>query len=171
MSSLHRYYDPLRLPFRSLPFHRLAYRFALYGFAVRRRVSPVPNITVLACRSLYTGEFFRAAYPESSRVPWPSQLFTALGSLLSLSGPISRCGRIHLMLRPASLLHPHGFFTDAPSLGSRHQTSASYEAVWSLPRSDSHRQAMSSLAGRAEYSYNAILFHLIRGSPPQQMPI
>ena len=41
LSSLHWYYGPLRLPFRSLPFHRLAYRVALYGF--RRAEEGLPS--------------------------------------------------------------------------------------------------------------------------------
>jgi len=55
------------------------------------------------------------------------------------------------MLRPASLLHPHGFLTDAPPLGSHHQASVSYEAVWPLPRSDLHRLVVPSFTGRAVY--------------------
>ena len=40
-------------------------------------------------------------------------------------------------------------FTGAPSLGSRHQTPASYEAAWSLPRLDFRQQVVPSLARRA----------------------
>jgi hypothetical protein len=56
---------------------------------VRVRVSLVPVTTIPACQSLYTGEFFRAAYPSSSRVPWPSPSASWLGSLLSLTGRIN----------------------------------------------------------------------------------
>ena len=90
-----------------------------------------------------------------SRVFARSLAFAAIhGARLSLvpCGSDFTSRRIHFTLRPASLLRPNRLSTDAPSLGSRHQTSASYEAVWPLPRSDSRRLVVPILAGRAEYS-------------------
>ncbi|MCF8568331.1 DUF4158 domain-containing protein [Alicyclobacillus tolerans] len=61
------------------------------------------------------------------------------------------------MLQSVSLLRPNGLSTDAPSLGSRHQTSASHEAVGPLPRSDFHRLVVPSFTGRAEHLIQAVI--------------
>lgn len=52
---------------------RQAYTFPLY-LSVMGRVSPVPNHTFHTYRFLYTGGFFRAAFPVSSHVPWFSPI-------------------------------------------------------------------------------------------------
>ena len=51
-------------------------------------VSPVPTSTVTTFRLQYTGEFFRAAYPDSSPLRSPSPLHDGFGSLFfpDLSG-------------------------------------------------------------------------------------
>jgi len=58
----------------------------------------------------YAGEFFGAAFPGSSRLPWPSPSLTSsalpcspLGANLSTLLPVHRTG-VHLMLRAAVLL-------------------------------------------------------------------
>lgn len=130
-----------------------AYRSTLYEKKtfVRGRVSLVPNTTFTTCRSPYTGEFFRAAFPSASHVPWPSPKTSGLGSLLSLSGLFCRCGRIHFMLRPAVLLAllAELLCHRASTLGFLHQLPVSYEATWFLPRPDFHRLVVPSLARRA----------------------
>jgi hypothetical protein len=37
-----------------------------------REISPVPSPSFTTSRSLYAGEFFGAAFPGSSHLPWPS---------------------------------------------------------------------------------------------------
>jgi hypothetical protein len=48
--------------------------------------SPVPPSTFTTSRSLYAGEFFGAAYPGSSRLPWPSLSLTSSALPCSPSG-------------------------------------------------------------------------------------
>jgi hypothetical protein len=45
------------------------------------RASPVPVVTVCAFHAPYAGEFFAAAPPGSSPLPWPSPRLPRLGSL------------------------------------------------------------------------------------------
>lgn len=98
LSLVHRYYDPLRLPSRNAPFH--LYRFIGLFFTaitVRGRVSLVPDTTVTTCRSLYTGEFFRAVSKFFTR----SMAFTrTVGARLSLD-PYG----LRLSMRQDSQLH------------------------------------------------------------------
>jgi hypothetical protein len=146
------------IPSDSLPAARhftfRAYRFAPYEkkkHLVRGRVSLVPSTTFPTCRSPYAGEFFCAALPRASRIPWSSPKHTRLDSLLSFSGLFCRRGRIHLMLRPAVLLAPlAGLLCHrASTLGSLHQLPVSYEATWLLPRLNFHQLVVPSLARRA----------------------
>jgi hypothetical protein len=116
---------------------------------VRGRVSLVPDTTFIACCSLYTGGFFRAAYPDSSHVPWPSPLHTRLGILLTLAGFKLTMRQDSLHVAACNVASPYWAFHRASPLGSPHQVPASYEAVWSLPRPDSHRLVVPSLARRA----------------------
>lgn len=140
----------------------LAYRFAFYDSSVRGRVSLVPDTTFIACRSLYTGGFFRAAYPDSSHVPWPSPLHTRLGILLTLAGFKLTMRQDSLHVAACNVASPYWAFHRASPLGSHHQVPASYEAVWSLPRPDSHRLVVPSLARRAvqsfTFTYQTLLF-------------
>ena len=126
-----------------------AYRFAFYDPVVRGRVSLVPDTTFTACRSLYTGGFFRAACPDSTHVPWPSPLHTRLGILLSLKGFKLTMRQDSLHVAACNVASPFLAFHRASPLGSRHQVPASYVAVWSLPRPDSHRLVVPSFARRA----------------------
>lgn len=130
-------------------FTALAYRFAFYDTVVRGRVSLVPDTTFTACRSLYTGGFFRAACPESSHVPWPSPVHTRLDILLSLAGFKLTMRQDSLHVAACNFASPFWVFHRASPLGSHHQVPASYEAVWSLPRPDSHRLVVPSFARRA----------------------
>jgi hypothetical protein len=68
------------------------------------------------------------------------------------------------MLRSADLLAPlSGILCHrASTLGSLHQLPVSYEATWLLPRSDSHRLVVPSLARRATYEKGF--------RPPKQTP-
>lgn len=127
----------------------LAYRFAFYDSAVRGRVSLVPDTTFIACRSLYTGGFFRAACPYSSHVPWPSPIHTRLGILLTLTGFKLTMRQDSLHVAACNVASPYWAFHRASPLGSHHQVPANYEAVWSLPRADSHRLVVPSFARRA----------------------
>jgi hypothetical protein len=52
----------------------------------RQEISLVPPPTLPAFRSLYAEEFFEAALPESSPLPWPSPFVERLGSPVSLAG-------------------------------------------------------------------------------------
>jgi hypothetical protein len=44
-------------------------------------ISLVPSPTVTTFRSPYAGEFFEAAHPDSSPLPWPSPSVEWLGTL------------------------------------------------------------------------------------------
>ncbi len=129
--------------YRSAPYEKKKYR--------AREGLPSSRHNFLACRSPYTGEFFRAALPRASRVPWPSPSYPRLGSLLSLSGlffddaaGFTSCYGLSICSHSAELLC-HG----ASTLGSLHQLPVSYEATWLLPRPDFHRLVVPSLARRA----------------------
>ena len=74
--------------------------------------SPVPSSTFTTSRSPYAGEFFGAAFPGSSRLPWPSLSLTSSALPCSPSGAnlstLQACPEpvegIHFMLRAAVLL-------------------------------------------------------------------
>ena len=76
--------SPSWLPF---PFHGLPLIGSVTPGVTSRPggVSPVPKPTVPTFRSPYTGGFFGAALPSSSRLPWPSPKRARLGSLLTRS--------------------------------------------------------------------------------------
>jgi len=60
------------------------YRLLLYfRKKVTRRVSPVPLITFLTCRSPYPERFFGAAIPSSSHLPWSSPILPRLNFSLA----------------------------------------------------------------------------------------
>jgi hypothetical protein len=78
-------------------------------------ISPVPSPTLTTSRSLYAGEFFGAAYPGSSRLPWPSLSLTSsalpcspLGANLSAlqdSLHVAGCGFALLSQEVTTLQH------------------------------------------------------------------
>ena len=81
-----QYYGRLRLPPGTTPTSRL-----ITGYKARRsdshpqttgpgRVSPVPAVTIRTFHALYAEEFFGAAIPGSTPLPWPSPIGTGLGS-------------------------------------------------------------------------------------------
>jgi hypothetical protein len=80
------------------------------GDTIPCEISPVPSPTVTTSRSPYAGEFFGAAFPGYSRLPWPSLSLTSsalpcspLRANLSTL-PCNACIAIHFMLRAAVLL-------------------------------------------------------------------
>lgn len=78
--------------------------------------------------------------PSSSRVPWPSPGQSWLGSLLSLSGSLSRCGRIHFHYGlQICFIAQSATFHRASAAGFRRHLPASYGAAWTLPRLNLHQ--------------------------------
>lgn len=146
-----------------------AYRFALYGsnLAVRGRVSLVPDITFLTCRSPYTGGFFRVAIQvlhtfhglrtsvqrSAPSCPFRVQFNDAAGFTLNVTAChfASRC---YLPL-----------FAGLQVTRFRRCLPASYEAAWSLPRPDFHRLVMPSLARRATEIFAAMCSNSLRIPP------
>ena len=84
--------------------------------------SPVPSSTVTTSRSLYAGEFFGAAFPGSSRLPWPSLSLTSSAlpcspsranlSTLQDSLDVTGCG--------FALLISGGYNASAPPVTQKH---------------------------------------------------
>jgi hypothetical protein len=78
-------------------------------------ISPVPSSTFTTSRSPYAGEFFGAAFPDSSRLPWPSLRMTSsalpcspLGANLSAlqdSPNVAGCGFALLSQEVTTLQH------------------------------------------------------------------
>ena len=136
-------------PSDSLPatFHFIFRLIGLFftACAVQGRVSLVPSTTVSTCRSLYTGEFFRAAFPSSWRVPWPSPKTSGLGTLLShfrvavdgAAGFTASCYGLQIRITG---LRPKDLSSKPP---------VSCGAAWPLLRPNFHRQVVPSLARRA----------------------
>lgn len=82
--ALTRFHASQRMSLRCTPFGLIGSPFT--ASAVRDRVSLVPGTTFSTCRSPCIGEFFRAAFPRASRVPWSSPIFPRLDSLLTFAG-------------------------------------------------------------------------------------
>ena len=61
--------------------------------------SPVPSPAFTSSRSPYAGGSFKAVFPGSSPLPWPSLLAHKLGSLFLPFGLTFRRCKIHFMLR------------------------------------------------------------------------
>ena len=98
-----RYYDPLGLPLRSAPFRTRLIRHALSRRGRRRRISRVPHFSLNACCAPYPGEIHRALRCMLGGHGLRREM---TGSALPLF--LCRGCRLHLMLRPAFLLHPRG---------------------------------------------------------------
>lgn len=163
--SLLWYYDPLRLPSHSSPFHQSAYRVALYGY--HRASEGLPSSS--AQLSLHANPYT----PESSSALL-SKFFGAFhglrqqlrGSALSLShfwviyNDAVGFTRKHFGLQVCS---PNlGLYLRASSLGFHHQMPDSYEAAWPLPRLDFHQQVVPSFARRASCIKSLLLIIHLR---------
>src|SRR5215472_1721992 len=66
------YYDPVGLPLRSARLHHRLIRAVFAGRRLRRRVSPVPDLTLSTSRSPYPGGTRRTITPDRVRLTWPS---------------------------------------------------------------------------------------------------
>lgn len=111
-------------------------------------ISPVSLTTVPAFHSPYAGEFFEAAFPDSSPLPWPSKCtnFSALpcspegANMTTLQDSLhgTDC-RFAPLFRVTPLHHRR----------SPQAVGACYAALWRLPRPDFHRQAIRHTGSRS----------------------
>src|SRR4030067_548051 len=138
----HQYCNPLRLLTRRTPGLRI---HVLIPGVTRdvglrpREISLVALPTFPTFRSPYAGEFFEAASPESSPLPWPSLCLRSSALPCPLSGLTLRRCRIPFMGRTAGLhLLLRGILRFATP-GYPRAAGACYVALWRLPRPDFHR--------------------------------
>ena len=137
-----RYYFPLRLLTRCPPGLRI---HVLIPGVTRdvglrpREISLVALPTFPTFRSPYAGEFFEAASPESSPLPWPSLWLRSSALPCPLSGLTCRRCRIPIMVRTAGLHLLLGGILRFATPGYPRAAGACYVALWRLPRPDFHR--------------------------------
>jgi hypothetical protein len=112
--------------------------------------SPVPPSTFTTSRSPYAGEFFGAAFlfgaafPGSSRLPWPSLSLTSSALPGSPSGANLSTLQDYFMLRAAVLLSFLRRLQRFSTISHPIALVACYVAPWQLPRPDLHRLADDS---------------------------
>ena len=138
----HQYCNPLRLLTRRTPGLRI---HVLIPGVTRdvglrpREISLVALPTFPTFRSPYAGEFFEAASPESSPLPWPSLWLRSSALPCPLSGLTCRRCRIPIMVRTAGLHLLLGGILRFATPGYPRAAGACYVALWRLPRPDFHR--------------------------------
>jgi hypothetical protein len=94
----------------------------------------------------YAEEFFEAAIPDASPLPWPSPMLSGSALPCPFRGDYQRC-RIPFMVRTTVLhLLLGGIFRFSTS-SHPEALEACYVALWRLPRPDSHRLADSDFQG------------------------
>ena len=144
-----QYYCPLRLLTRHRHEFRLDWLIPRLPWAVvprPREISLVPLMTFPTFRFPYAGEFFEAASPESSSLPWPSRCMKRSAFPFS---PL----RANISTLQNSLYGTDCWFA-LPSQerilrfttpGRPDAVAACYVALWRLPRPDLHRIVIKNM--------------------------
>jgi hypothetical protein len=110
--------------------------------------SPVPPSTFTTSRPPYAGEFFGAASPGSSHLPWPSLSLKSSALPCPPSGAnISTLQGSLLMLRAAVLYSLLRRLQRFSTISLPIALVACYVASWQLPRLDFRQLADDSLSG------------------------